>query len=203
MERIKDIFSRPLVLLIVIILAIGSVVATFVLKGINDSKLEEISKYPITEIVEDENGKLIAKTINEEEAAEQDYEYVKKKYEEAVHPESQVVDTVTTYLNNRYNTPTLSVEDRLNKTLPMVADQSKDKVRGEMMKENITRFELLKVYHNGQSQDMLKGVSSRLSYVCNMKINGKESYYTVICDRVSEDGKEWKIFDTVLTADVN
>lgn len=203
MERFKDIFSRPLVLLIILVLTIGSVVTTFVLRGISDSKLEEISKYPITEVVEDENGKLTAKTISKEETIEQDYNYIKNKYEEAVHPESQVVDTITTYLDNRYNTPALSIEDRINKTLPLVSSENKEKVRDEMTKENITSFELLKVYHNGQSQDMLSGISTRLSYVCDMKINGKESYYTIVCERASEDGKEWRILDTVKTADAD
>ena len=193
MERFRNIVSKPLVLLAIILVAIGSLVTTIVVNNICASKIEEVSKYPIEKIEEDENGKLIAITKNSSALTEENYYTVKQKYDSVVYPEKAATDVIEQHIKYRYNSPSLSLEERKEKALAYVSAEYYDTVRQEMEKESYDSFKLLKVFHNGRSLNTLDDSMNVLSYVCLFEINGKQKYYTVFCERGARDSQEWKI----------
>lgn len=195
-EKLKYILTKPITIIILLVLAILSLVAFGIINNAADSKKETVSNMNIETISRDENGKLDVKLVDYEKNQNNSYEEVSEKLKEAANPESENTDKISKYFETRYNYDdgeANNLDNTINAIQDIATDDFLDAVKSSMTKskdEGKCELTINKIYITGAKADELNARSVVIPYIFDVNINGKSYLYRAELKTI---GGEWKI----------
>lgn len=195
-ERIKEILTKPIYVVLVLLITIVSLVTFAVVNNISTEKTTLVSSLDIDEITTDEKtGKLIAKLVDYKEKQENEYIELKKVLANAANPEKSITDNISKYINARYNYDEGAKNNKdnvLNIIDDFATNDFKDYVSESLdkEKEKKSKAEILKFYINGRKFEMLNSSTNELLYVYVIDINGEQQVFQI---NVKSEGGVWKL----------
>lgn len=195
-EKLKYILTKPITIIILLVLAILSLIAFGIINNAADSKKETVSNMNIETISRDENGKLDVKLVDYEKNQNNSYEEVSEKLKEAANPESENTDKISKYFETRYNYDdgeANNLDNTINAIQDIATDDFLDAVKSSMSKskdEGKCELTINKIYITGAKADELNARSVVIPYIFDVNINGKNYLYRAELKAI---GGEWKI----------
>lgn len=195
-EKLKYILTKPITIIILLVLAILSLIAFGIINNAADSKKETVSNMNIETISRDENGKLDVKLVDYEKNQNNSYEEVSEKLKEAANPESENTDKISKYFETRYNYDdgeANNLDNTINAIQDIATDDFLDAVKSSMSKskdEGKCELTINKIYITGAKSDELNARSVVIPYIFDVNINGKNYLYRAELKTI---GGEWKI----------
>lgn len=204
-EKTKRFLCNPIVVIVCLVLAIGSVVAFAIVKNYNQSKADLVSKLDIATITKDkETGKLVAVLVDDKKSQEETYQEVNAKFQAAVNPEQALTNCIDAYVTARYNftTGALSVKENVNKVIQDTSTTTFQEYVSTSLsqdKAQASTAKILKRFINARNYDSSQAQEESLKYIYIVDINGKNM---VLKYEMKFDGKTWRLNDETLISSI-
>ena len=195
-ERIKEILTKPMFVIAVVLISVVSLVAFAVINNITSEKTTLVSSLDIDEITTDEEtGKLTAKLVDYKEKQENEYIELTEELANAANPEKSITDNINKYINARYNYDDgakNNKENVLNIIDEFSTDDFKDYVSESLdkEKEKKSKAKIIKTYINGRKFEILNSSTNELLYVYVIDINDEQQVFQI---NVKSEGGVWKL----------
>lgn len=196
LEKIKDKICHPIIAIVCLVLAIGSIIAFAIVKNHNQSKADLIAKVDIAAIVKDKDtGKLSAVTIDDKKEQQLKFDVVNKQFQKIVNPEKNNTDIIDAFIEARYNfdNGAASFDDqRKEKIKNCTTDNFYQTIISAINAEKTisSNATVIKRFINGREETDSDVYIDVLKYLYVVEINGKQT--AIAFDLKGEKGK-WRI----------
>lgn len=196
-EKLAEIITKPVLVIVLIVLTLGSVVTYAVINNITTSKADIVSNLDIDEISTDaDTGKLTAKLVDYEQKQKDNYKKVTEGLEQAANPEKAITDKIDKYIMARYSFDG-KLKDNREKILEIIKDIASDDFK-DFVKDDIddnknsesSECVIVKKFINARKMEILNGSTNELVYFYIVSINDSQK---VIQFNVISVGGEWEI----------
>ena len=178
-ERIREIITNPIIVILLIAFAVSGVIIYGISSNMAEQKSEIVNSLDISSVSRDKDGKLIVKLT--------DYEAYKKAemtLQKAANGETENTDKIKNYFESRYNYEG-KAKDNLDSIVKSIEKDCSsdflDNIRSDIEKSNNdgSKCEIKRIYVTGTDIKELNAYSTNIYYIFDVKINDTESLYKI------------------------
>lgn len=203
-DKTKRFICHPITVFVCLILAIGSVVAFAIVKNINQSKADLVSKVKIAAITRDKDDKLVAVAVDDKQEQQINYEIVNMQFQNAINPEKSITDMIDSYINTRYNfsNGASSFDDARKKEIEdITTSEFYQNIITSISKEKTqnSQANIIKRFLNGRGEVTSDSQIEVLGYLYIVEINGEQQAIKL---EVKGEKGDWKISSEAIVGSV-